>query len=248
MAIDQKMQKEIQQFVTDLTGTPERDVKKYIAEILTDTKFQNDIEYKTSAGEERPFSVKILGIDTTACVALYALCRAAKPQIMVETGVAAGISSSYILQAMAKNNCGKLYSIDVPWYTVKENWKPFLPDGQLVDVPIEKDSGWMIPDYLRNRWELILGKSTEMLPPLLKKLGDIDIFFHDSQHTYETMLWEFQNAWPGIKPEGILFVHNSDITEALPCFSQSVNSKMVLLNGVHNEIDRLIVTGAIRKE
>ncbi len=106
----------------------------------------------------------------------------------------------------------------------------------------------MIPDYLRNRWGLILGKSTEMLPPLLKILGDIDIFFHDSQHTYDTMLWEFQNSWPVIKRKGILLVHNSDITEALPHFSQSANSKMVLLNGVHNEIERLIVTGAIRKE
>ncbi len=191
---------------------------KYIAEILTDTQFQNNIEYKASTGNERPFPVRILGIDTTAYVALYALCRAAKPQLMVETDVAAGISSSYILQAMSRNNCGMLYSIDVPWYTVKENWKPFLPDDQLVDVPIEKDSGWMIPDYLRNRWELILGKSTEMLPPLLKRLGDIDIFFHDSQHTYDTMLWEFQNSWPGIKRKGILLVHNSDITEALPPF------------------------------
>jgi len=61
---------------------------------------------------------------------------------MVETGVFSGVSSSYILCAMEANKRGQLYSIDLPqWH--------------------EGKSGWVIPDYLRHRWHLIQGKSSE---------------------------------------------------------------------------------------
>ena len=49
---------------------------------------------------------------------LYYLCRILKPKNVIETGVAYGISSSYILQALEANKFGKLYSIDSifrPW-------------------------------------------------------------------------------------------------------------------------------------
>ena len=51
---------------------------------------------------------------------LYHLCRILKPKNVIETGVAYGISSSYILQALEDNKFGKLYSIDSifrPWQT-----------------------------------------------------------------------------------------------------------------------------------
>jgi hypothetical protein len=47
---------------------------------------------------------------------LYAIVRAYKPDIVVETGVARGASSSFILCAMHENGKGHLYSIDLPPY------------------------------------------------------------------------------------------------------------------------------------
>jgi len=43
---------------------------------------------------------------------IYGLCKIMKPDVVVETGVAYGQSSSYILQALKENNNGILYSID----------------------------------------------------------------------------------------------------------------------------------------
>ena len=44
----------------------------------------------------------------------YLLVRLIKPKCIVETGVSAGVSSAYILQALQDNEKGMLYSIDLP--------------------------------------------------------------------------------------------------------------------------------------
>jgi predicted O-methyltransferase YrrM len=45
---------------------------------------------------------------------IYALVRSLKPSIVVETGVAGGMSSCYILKGLRDNNKGELFSIDLP--------------------------------------------------------------------------------------------------------------------------------------
>jgi len=127
---------------------------------------------------------------------LYLLVRSLKPDTMIETGVSSGESSSYILQAMHDNDKGKLYSIDLP--------AKIDQDKRMIIFPFEESSGWAVPEYLRDRWELNLGTSEELLLPLLKKLDKIDIFFHDSLHTYDHMIFEYTTSWDFIKKDGVL--------------------------------------------
>ena len=127
---------------------------------------------------------------------LYVLVRALKPDIFVETGVSGGESSTFILQAMEDNKKGKLYSVDFPQAIVEKGLTTISPEGT--------SSGWLIPDNLKHRWDLTLGKSEDVLPPLLKKLDKIDIFFHDSLHTYDHMLFEYNTCWDYLKDNGIL--------------------------------------------
>ena len=44
----------------------------------------------------------------------YVMLRMLKPDIVVETGVFSGVSSSFILKALGDNNTGMLYSVDHP--------------------------------------------------------------------------------------------------------------------------------------
>lgn len=129
---------------------------------------------------------------TKEASALYALVRLLRPRVMVETGVADGVTSSYILQALHDNGEGKLYSIDIPCH--------MLPPG--------KAPGWIVEDSLRERWELRIGKSEELLRPLLDELGSMDCFMHDSLHTYDHMSFEFKTAWPYLKPGGLFLSHD----------------------------------------
>jgi len=126
---------------------------------------------------------------------LYIAVRILRPSTVVETGVASGRSSAAILQALADNNKGILYSIDLDQKfagmpeeyiteTGRTEFKGFVPHG--------KKPGWLIPDALKNRWELILGDSKIELPKLVSRLEEIDVFYHDSEHSYDNMLFEFR--------------------------------------------------------
>ncbi len=233
MEIDKEMHGRIQGFIKGLTKASDGEIQQYVSEILSDKEFHDSIAKKRNAGSGRKYFSLMLAIDVVSRLVLYSLCRKLKPSVIVETGVASGMSSAYILRALDKNNHGELFSIDVPWHTVTENWKPHFSDEDMTTRPIEKQSGWIIPDYLRDRWQLFLGKSSENLPPLLKKIEAMDVFLHDSEHTYETMLWEFQTAWPNLRAGGMLIAHNVDSNDAFSDFGQSVGGESILLTGMH---------------
>lgn len=120
---------------------------------------------------------------------LYVICRALKPEIVIETGVASGLSSSMFLLAMNKTGIGHLYSIDLP---PSEELNEKIEQATL--LPKEKSSGWLIPENLKNRWTLTLGDSKKILPELLNDVKKCDLFLHDSDHSYEYMSWEFKTV------------------------------------------------------
>ena len=225
MEISNETRGNIQDFINSLTKANGSEINNYISEILSDNKFNNSIARKGYFGtDEKPFSFQ-MAVDISSRLALYVLCRIMKPTVVVETGVASGMSSSYILRALDKNAHGKLFSIDIPWYTVAHNWKKYFAGKDIKTYPIETQSGWIIPDYLKDRWELTLGMTSEKLPPLLSKVGPVDIFFHDSEHSYENMSWEFQTIWPSLKTGGMLVAHNVDKNNAFPDFEAVVGGK-----------------------
>lgn len=129
----------------------------------------------------------------------YALARALAPDLIVETGVSSGISSTYLLLACHLNGKGHVYSIDI-------NNKEYL-------VP-ENDVGWIVPGHLRTRWTLLLGDSYVELPRILSQLGQVDIFIHDSNHTYEDMKFEFEASYPYIRSGGLLLSDDANFNAA----------------------------------
>ena len=83
--------------------------------------------------------------------ALGAMLRELKPECVVETGIANGVSSAYILLALHRNQRGTLHSIGLP--------DPlYLPDG--------KEAGWFVPKWLRKPWRV------EIAYPFLR-LGEL---------------------------------------------------------------------------
>jgi predicted O-methyltransferase YrrM len=141
--------------------------------------------------------------------AVYALVRLLRPEVVVETGVADGTTSAYILQALEDNGRGHLYSIDVP--------SERLPHG--------KAPGWIIDDALRHRWTLRIGPSSELLEGLLKELQRIDVFLHDSLHTYENMMFEYRAAWPYLASSGLFLSHDVGRNAAFFDFAREVGKR-----------------------
>lgn len=133
-------------------------------------------------------------LDTTFGKWIYCCVRVLRPAHMIETGVAHGYSSWVILNAMHKNGMGRLYSIDLPSRDTNDHYN-------FQQTPA---TGWMVPVQLKNQWQLILGDARTVLPQLLEEVSVLDIFFHDSDHSYQHMCWEFGSAWPKLRVGGLL--------------------------------------------
>jgi predicted O-methyltransferase YrrM len=144
-----------------------------------------------------------------------------RPERVVETGVYYGSSSSAILQALHDNGAGHLTSIDLP------TRKGYVNADGVVDrsfVENAADTGREVPPYLRDRWSLRLGNSTELLPIVLRESAPISLFFHDSDHSYSHQKWEYESAWPSIRPGGILASDDVDWTPAFREFAKRVHA------------------------
>jgi len=159
----------------------------------------------------------------------YAVTRALRAKRVVETGVCYGVTSAYILQAMQANGEGHLDSIDVP---------PLGKDP-------ERQVGRFIPDELRSRWALHRDRSARVLRPLLRRLGSIDLFVHDSQHTYRNMRDEFAAAWPFLRPGGALI---SDDVQGNTAFHELAGKSDVAASIVVEEQGKSVLFGVAVKQ
>jgi hypothetical protein len=144
------------------------------------------------------------GISLEDGTILYGLTRALQPESVIETGVAAGVSTSFIGAALIENGHGRLYSVELP---PADSSARVHPDGAAFDWP-DSGVGWAIPEAIKHgmgsRHTLVLQDVRVALPALLEHLPSVDIFFHDDLHTPDHMLWEFELVWPHISQDGVL--------------------------------------------
>jgi hypothetical protein len=90
--------------------------------------------------------------------------------LVIETGVAAGISSTLILSALARNNYGTLRSFD-----------------------ITNKVGELIPSELRKLWTLKVLNGLSIKDKLRKEIAEVKddfIFLHDSDHALKWQEFE----------------------------------------------------------
>jgi predicted O-methyltransferase YrrM len=148
----------------------------------------------------RPASAAMHDADAGLPDFCYVICRALRPRVVVETGVGSGVTTSFILQAMAANDEGHLWSIDLP------------------PIGAEQFAGSFVPQPLRSRWTLLRGRSRDLLPQLLSDLPAPDVFLHDSLHTTRNMSFEFQAAWQIMNTGGILLSDDIHMSKAFARF------------------------------
>lgn len=127
----------------------------------------------------------------------YVATRVTRPRVVVETGTFSGGLSTFLLRALADNGGGRLVSLDIPAYEPIE-------DAIHYPLPLGQEPGWLIPEELGDRLDLVLGDARRTLPPALERAGGIGLFVHDSLHTVRHMLFEYRHAWRHLEPGGLL--------------------------------------------
>ena len=200
-------------FVADVLGVRRSETLR-LARDLAESGFPDDVRARRATD--------YVGEVATGPL-LYLICRLLGPERVVETGVASGTSSAYILKAMEANARGTLDSIDLPNYEeVLTQTRPDVYRAACSIVSPGREVGWAIPPGLKGRWSLHIGPSSELLPKVLEAAGPIDLFLHDSEHTYETMIFEYRTAWPHLRTGGVLLSDDVGWNAAFPDFAREV--------------------------
>jgi predicted O-methyltransferase YrrM len=220
------------EFLADCFGIDAKKFGQLETQLLDDTHFRRTLESRHR--EIRGASLRLLGTvsaeDHDRCYRiLYYCARLQQPDVVVETGVFDGISSAFLLKALRDNEHGHLHSIDLPARTATRA----STDKMLFDVlPAGAEPGWIVPKELRSRWRLHFGPSRRLLPPLLARLGTIDLFFHDSLHTYANMSWEYATAWSALAGGGLLLSDDVFWNPAFWHFTRQVGVRGRVLKGM----------------
>ena len=190
----------------------------YYEELSDDHTFLTKLnEQKSYIKEQFGFCKGLFGVDDFDCVdwyaferiLMYVLVRHLQPNHVLETGVYYGGNTAFILNAMHKNGKGHLISIDYPASTIAktvDNLRhPEVGDSEQYESDLTP--GFLVPDYLRKSWELIIGDSHQVIPKLDKVF---DIYLHDSEHSYDFVCKEIELAQKLLSPSGLIIVDDID--------------------------------------
>ena len=148
-------------------------------------------------------------IADTASLLIYLTIRALSPSVVLETGVANGVSSYYILNALNKNNKGTLYSVD-----------------------IDSNVGGLLDGSDKHRWLLKIvdeENAGNEFEKLVDSFNSIDIFIHDSDHSYKAQMREYRKAYGKIGDGGILASDDVDFSYAFVDFCSKTQIKPLFL-------------------
>lgn len=160
---------ELVDFSAALLGIERARAAAYLAEVETDPelgpRLRRRTRWRIDAKWRLPLGNRLLW---------YVLARALKPRLAVETGVFDGLGSLLLLRALERNSAEGV-------------------DGRLLSIDLDPGAGWLVPERLRGRWELVRGDILEDLEPALAGRA-VDLFVHDSVHTEEFQRFEFELA------------------------------------------------------
>lgn len=155
-----------------------------------------------------------------SALAIYALVRLAGPRTVLETGVANGHTSFFILQALRRNGTGTLRSIDIR-------------NDVASCLTAEERAAWHLVELDQRH----LAASFRLV---VRGLGDVDLFIHDSDHSYRWQMLEYRTLWCHLRTGALLVSDDVDSSRAFIDFCRCSGVTPNLL------VDQRTVLGAVR--
>ena len=139
------------------------------------------------------------------CATLYGLTRWRRPTVVVESGGYLGMSSAFILKALADEDLAK-----AKLYSLESNQ--------------DCDHGALIPSELRPQFVPLRGRVEDFIKRD-ELPSRIDMFLHDSSHRYRHMLWEFRQFWGRLRDGGLLVSHDVHYNAAFAEFVAKTHAR-----------------------
>jgi hypothetical protein len=182
---------ELVDFLVATLGADRTMIAGYLTEIRTDAKLKRELDRRV----RWRFDMK-RRIHFGPRVSWYAITRALKPRLIVETGIKHGLGSLVLLSALERN--------------AREG-----SPGRLISFDTDPFSGWVVAERLRENWQPVFASTFDMLDATLEG-HEVDLFICDTPPDYEIESFEMRAAMRHASKDIALVAANGDRTTALP--------------------------------
>ncbi|PIR60143.1 MAG: class I SAM-dependent methyltransferase [Candidatus Pacebacteria bacterium CG10_big_fil_rev_8_21_14_0_10_44_54] len=191
--------------ISHLTAVDEKIIRKYFLELLTDKSLQNFVKNKIHASEFKSISDE--NVKFGRRIAWYAIVRAAKPKVIVESGVDKGLGSVVLCSALLKNKAEGF-------------------EGRYFGTEIVPEYGFLLRSPYSKVGEILFGDSITTLKKFKKK---INIFINDSDHSTSYEYLEYLAIEKLLTDNSLILGDNSHVSDSLWRFSQKSKREFIFL-------------------
>jgi len=173
-------------FVSAVTGASIRQVRAWMAELEHDDALLSHLRRRLASNPRR--GVNAREPHWGRRLGWYAIVRAAQPETVVETGTALGLGSCVLAAAVLRNGHGRVTTIDV-----------------------EPEAGY----FIGGQWGSVIDRRVGSSVELLADVGPVDLFLHDSLHTYDYEASELAAVEPNLSADAVVLSDNAHHSAAL---------------------------------
>jgi predicted O-methyltransferase YrrM len=195
-------------FVAGLSSILNKDpdvIKKYLSEIKDDEEFKNHMAGLFPGHPDRNRTDREPHVGRR--MVWYAVVRATKPEVVVETGVDQGMGA-VVLCAALRRNASEGHT------------------GQYFGTDINPHAGYFLKGEYAKFGKILYGDSLKSLETLEK----IDLFINDSDHSASYEQAEYDMIRNKLTPRAVVLGDNSHVTTKLAEFSMRYGRRFVFLS------------------
>ncbi|MGY1723811.1 class I SAM-dependent methyltransferase [Blastococcus sp. SYSU DS0533] len=179
-------------WTAQLTGTGVAQNRGWIAEALEDPELRAHVQRETARSSRRRLAD--LDVRLGRRLGWYAIVRALRPEHVVETGTDKGLGSVVLAAALLRNGRGRLTTVD-----------------------INPESGYLIAGPYAQVVDRVVADSVETLRSLERP---VDVFLHDSWHTFEYETAELDAVAPRLRDTSVVLSDNAHDSDALSAWAE----------------------------
>jgi len=190
--------------LSQVTGATWDELSAYIEEIESDASLRAHVKATTAQSAER--AVADYGsVEFGRRIGWYALVRAVKPTVVIETGVDKGLGACVLCAALLRN---------------REEGFP----GRYFGTDINPHAGYLLTGPYAEVGKVLYGDSIETLRSFTEP---VDVFVNDSDHSAIYEAKEYRIIEPRLSPNAVIVGDNSHATDALAKFAKETGRQFL---------------------
>jgi predicted O-methyltransferase YrrM len=189
--------------IADILNVEFHTIMSYIREIEEDAELKRHIADVTANSDLAFLADK--EVQYGRRIGWYAIARALKPNIIIETGVDKGLGACILATALKRNK--------------EEGYK-----GKYYGTDINLTAGYLFSGGYTDYGSILFGDSIESLA---KFDGTIDLFINDSDHSEDYEADEYETIANKLSEHAIVLGDNSHCTDKLLNFSLKTNRHFI---------------------